>query len=211
MIKIIAIEREFGCGANLIADKLAAHLGWKLLDQSLTEEIARLAQVTPAAVEKCDGRLDSWVYRLGRVFWRGSYERSLPVSGQETFDADRLVALFKQIVDEAAAAGHCVIVGRGSPYFLRDRTDTLRLFLYAPRPHKFKIVMAHANNDEAKANELLDSIDRDRKEFVKHYFGMEWPHRLLYHAMFNAAMGDEITLQAILNLMDALNKKEGPP
>jgi len=106
-----------------------------------------------------------------------------------------------------AATGNCVIVGRGSPYFLRDRADTLRVFLFAPREFKFRRVLTRTKN-EAEANELLDSIDRDRKHFLKHYFGVEWPHRPLYHAMLNTALGNDLVLGTILNLMDALNKKE---
>ncbi len=44
MIKIITIEREYGCGGGEIAQKLANQIGWKLWDQLLTEEIARLAK-----------------------------------------------------------------------------------------------------------------------------------------------------------------------
>ena len=46
MIKIITIEREYGCGGGDIAQLVAKRLGWKLWDQSLTEEIARLAAST---------------------------------------------------------------------------------------------------------------------------------------------------------------------
>ena len=207
MIRIIAIEREFGCGGSALAETLAARLGWKLLDRSLTEEVARIAQVTRAVVEQREGHLDPLLYRLGKVFWRGSYERSLPVDEHETFDADRLVAIVQQVVEQAAATGNCVIVGRGSPYFLRDRADTFRVFLYAPREYKFRLVLTHTKN-EVEANELLDSIDRDRKDFLKHYFGVEWPHRPLYHAMLNTALGEDPILATIFNLMDALNKKE---
>ncbi|MGA2602817.1 MAG: cytidylate kinase-like family protein [Verrucomicrobiia bacterium] len=207
MIRIIAIEREYGAGGSVIAEKLAEHLGWKLMDRQITEEIARMAKVTPATVEQREGHLDPLLYRLGRVFWRGSYERSLPVDEHETFDADRMVAIVQQIVEQAAATGNCVIVGRGSPYFLRDRADTLRVFLFAPREFKFRFVLTHTKN-AAEANELLDSIDRDRKDFLKHYFGVEWPHRPLYHTMLNTALGNDLVLATILHLMDALNKKE---
>ena len=54
MIKIIALEREYGAGASVIADQLAARLGWKLLDQSLTDEIAKLARVERASVQHCE-------------------------------------------------------------------------------------------------------------------------------------------------------------
>ena len=47
MIRIITVEREYGCGGGEIAQRLAEHLGWKLWDQLLTEEIARLARIVP--------------------------------------------------------------------------------------------------------------------------------------------------------------------
>ena len=50
MFRVITIEREYGCGAPAIAAELADHLGWKLWDRLLTEEIARLANVEPSAV-----------------------------------------------------------------------------------------------------------------------------------------------------------------
>ena len=40
MIKIITIEREYGCGGGEMAQSLAKHLGWKLRYELLTEEIA---------------------------------------------------------------------------------------------------------------------------------------------------------------------------
>jgi cytidylate kinase len=207
MIRIIAIEREFGCGESVLVETLAARLGWKVLDQSLTEEVARIAQVARVVVEQREGRLDPLFYRLAKVFWHGCYEKGIPISGQEAFDADRALTLVKQVVEQAADAGNCVIVGRGSAYFLRERTDTLRVFLFAPREFKFRFLLGHTHN-EAKANELLDTVDHNRKMFVKHYFGVEWPHRSAYHAMLNAALGNDLVLATILNLMDALNKKE---
>ena len=59
MFRLITIEREYGCGAADIAAQLADHLGWKLWDQLLTEEIARLANVDRSAVRRCDERMDS--------------------------------------------------------------------------------------------------------------------------------------------------------
>ena len=51
MIKIIAIEREYGSGGGELAQLLAKRLGWKLWDQLLTEEIARLADCPKSVVE----------------------------------------------------------------------------------------------------------------------------------------------------------------
>ena len=51
MFRVITIEREYGCGAAEIARRLSDRLGWKLFDQSLTQEIARLARI--ATNPKC--------------------------------------------------------------------------------------------------------------------------------------------------------------
>ena len=148
MIRVITVEREFGAGGTIIAEKLAERLGWKLWDQALTAEIARLAQVDPASVERLDERCDSLFYRLMKVFIRGSYERSLPVTGLAHFDADSMVAFMHRVIDGAAAEGNCVIVGRGAPYFLRDREDAFHVFVYAPWEEKIRRVRMSGKSEE---------------------------------------------------------------
>ena len=81
MFRLITIEREYGCGAGSIAAQLSGRLGWKLWDQLLTEEIARLAHVDQSAVRRCDERMDSRLHRLAKSFWRGSYERNSAAVG----------------------------------------------------------------------------------------------------------------------------------
>jgi cytidylate kinase len=41
MIRVLTVEREYGCGGGDIARKVADRLGWALWDQTLTTEIAR--------------------------------------------------------------------------------------------------------------------------------------------------------------------------
>src|SRR5262245_38327084 len=64
MVRIITIEREFGSGAAGIARLLAERLSWKLWDQRLTKEIARLAQCDQAQVAQREERMDPLYYRL---------------------------------------------------------------------------------------------------------------------------------------------------
>jgi Cytidylate kinase-like family len=71
VIRIITIEREYGSGAAQIAEKLAVRLGWKLWDQLLTQEIARLAHCERSATEKREERLDPLYYRLLKSFALG--------------------------------------------------------------------------------------------------------------------------------------------
>ena len=199
MIRIITIEREYGCGAATIAEKLAAQLGWKLRDELLTHEIARLSHCEQSAVEVREERRDPLYYRLLRSFTLGSYEGS-PGVPAESLDADSIVKISKQVVEQAAASGNCVIVGRGSQQFLRVRDDTLRFFLYASREEKVRRLVSEGNTED-NAERLVDTTDRERGAFIKMYFHAEWPDRSVYHAMINTLSGDETVIRAILSFL----------
>ena len=95
-LRILSVEREYGSGGAVIAAELARRLGWKLWDQALTEEVAKLARVSPAAAERHDERRDPLLYRLAKVYARGSYESSMPVEDEHVFDAERMVALLDE-------------------------------------------------------------------------------------------------------------------
>ena len=205
MIKILTIEREYGSGAGEIAQKIAERLGWKLWDQLLTCEIARLADCDQSEVEQREERKDPLYYRLFKSFLRGSFEGSLNVSRLKVLDSDSILSITERVVQKVAVEGNCVIVGRGSQYFLRDRRDTLRIFLYAPAEEKVRRLISRGKS-ETEAVELVASVDSERAEFIKEYFGKEWPNRVLYHAMLNTATGDEAVIQMVLNLMAAMSK-----
>jgi len=190
----------------MIAARLAELLGWKLWDHLLTEEIARLAQVDPSAVMRCDERVDSPLHRLAKVFWRGSYERSSPL-GQQIFDTDRMMAMMQDIMNKIGQEGKAVVVGRGAPYFLRDHPDAFHVFLYAPRAEKIRRTVADGHS-ESEAEEMVDSVDRERIAYVKHYFNADWPTRSLYHVMVNTAVGDELVIKTILDTMRLV--EDGP-
>jgi cytidylate kinase len=205
MYRVITIEREYGCGGAEIARVLAQKLGWKLWDRELTAEIARIANVDPAAVSMCEERVDSTFQRLVKVFWRGSYERSANLEYQP-FGPDRMVEVGEEVMKDIADRGNCVIIGRGAPYFLRERFDTFHVFLYAPRGEKLRRVQ-NRGTKLRDAEDLVDTVDRERIEFIKHYFHADWPTRSLYHVMINTAMGDEHVISTVLHTMHELEEK----
>ena len=207
MIRIVTIEREYGAGGAAIAEKLAARLGWTLWDQSLTAEIARQAHVDQASIERLEERVDPLFYRLMKVFMRGSYERSLPVENLDYLDCENLVPFMSRVIENAAAAGECVIVGRGATYLLRDRLDAFHVFVYAPWDEKMRR-LRELGKSETEATDLLQSIDQERATFIRTYFGKEWPTRHFYHLMLNSKVGDETVIRTILGEIAALAGRE---
>jgi len=206
MIKIITVEREYGCGGGEIAQRLAERLGWKLWDHLLTEEIARLAECPSAEVECREERNDPLYYRLFKSFLRGSYEGSINAHKLKLVDSECIVRFTKQVVCKAAGEGNCVIVGRGSQHFLANREDALRVFLYAPTDDKVRRVVARGKSVQ-EAEQLVEAVDRERTHFIEKYFNVEWPARSLYHLMLNTTIGEEDVVQTIVNFKKSLDSK----
>jgi hypothetical protein len=209
MIRAIAIEREFGCGGSEIAAQLAKLLGWKLWDHELTEEIARLTRSTPQVVEQREWKNDPAVYRVFKSFLRGAFEGGLPPTDRlKLLDARRIAAVSEQAVNLALSGGPCVIVGRGSQYFLRNRKDVLRAFLYASRTFKIQRLIAAGTPQEEAITEI-DTIDRDRAAFVKRYLKLNWPEIHLYDAMLNTEMGDSFVAEILAHcIQQAARQKQ---
>jgi cytidylate kinase len=206
MIKIVTIEREYGSGGGEIAQLLAKQLGWKLWDQLLTEEIARLADCPKAVVEGREERTDPLYYRLFKSFLRGSYEGSLNAHKLKLVDSECILKFTEQVVLDAAKTGNSVIVGRGSQHFLRNRQDTLRLFLYARREDKVRRLLTRGKS-ENEAEQLVDTVDRERVDFIQKYFHVEWPDRAVYHTMINTGIGDQAVVHMILDFMKTVGEK----
>jgi cytidylate kinase len=205
MIKILTVEREYGSGAAEISQRVAERLGWKLWDQLLTNEIARHMECDKSHVERHEERRDPLYYRLLKSFMRGSFEGSMIAPQLKVADAEGIRQVAEQLVMNAANEGNCVIVGRGSAYYLRDRADAFHVFIYAPFEEKVRRLRT-AGKTEAEAAQLVETVDTERSAFIKLHFGIEWPARRFFHLMMNSTIGDEAVVQTILNSLAAVQR-----
>jgi hypothetical protein len=202
MVHAITIEREFGCGGSEIAHLVASRLGWSLWDERLTQEIARLTESTPEAVERREWRTDPLVYRLFQDFLRGAFEGGLPPTHRlHLLDARRIAAVSETAVKTAFSGPPSVIVGRGSQYFLRYRKDVFRVFLYASRDYKIRRLIDRGATQD-KAIEQVDTTDKARAAFVRQYLGLKWPDSRLYDVMFNTETGDAFVADMLVRCVE---------
>ena len=67
------------------------------MGRTVTQEIARLTESTPEAVERREWRRDPVVYRIFQDFLRGGFEGGLPPTNRLHFlDARRIAAVFQK-------------------------------------------------------------------------------------------------------------------
>jgi cytidylate kinase len=204
-IRIITIDREYGSGGAVIAEKVATRLGWMLWDQRLTDEIARRMDCEGKDVEEHQEKRDPAFYRLLKSFMRGSFEGSLNARRLGMVDTECVREVVLQILPEIAEKGNCVIVGRGSAYYLGTRSDAFHVFVYAPFEDRVRRLQS-TGKSKKESIELAETVDRERAEFVKQYFDIEWPDRHRFHLMVNSGMGEDVAVDTILDALALYTK-----
>jgi len=196
-VNVITVEREYGSHGGEFAHDLAAHLGWKLLDSELVAGAARMAGVDLELAARFDERLDPWYYRYGKIFWQDPVYAPAPTGEEHILDSERMLALMRQEIIEAANLGGCVIVGRGSACALAGRPRCFHIFVYATASAK-KEWFARAFPQQAQhAEQHLAAFDRRRAAAIRKFYQQEWCSRGLYHLLLNSCIGTRAMIAAV--------------
>jgi cytidylate kinase len=209
MVRVLTVSREYASGGGHLARRLAGRLGWRLMDRDLIQRIAQAARVEPQVAEQFDERVDPWFHRLSKAaLWRGAFEGVAAVTDEDFFDAARMAELARRLIEEAAALGDCVIVGRGAQCALRGRPEAFHLFVYAPRAERLKRARSRGAADPEFA---LNERDRARASYVREYYQEDTLNPHLYHLMINSALGEATAISTILTAMGKEGGTSGSP
>ena len=198
----ITITRLFGSGGGEVARRVAESLGWRLVDNSLIDAIAKGLHKTPAAVQAIDERAPSLAERVADALALGGGEvvaaslgTPMPPTEQRVADATR------EVIEEAIAKGPVVVVGRGAQAFLAERVDVLHVNCYAPHDKLVERVMMRDNLGRDEADKLVRTKNQQREQYVKRNFGREWLAPEHYHLMLNTAwLGLDRSVEMVLQL-----------
>jgi cytidylate kinase len=167
--RVLTLSRELGAGDTGFAPTLGDRLGLRVYDRELLKQEATRLGVNPVELEKIDEQPASIFQR----FRPGSvYQRYFEVLGQ--------------LMNELAARGGVLLVGRGGSRFLRDRPGVFHVRLVAPPEVRVRRVMEHRWLREAQARQLIAQTDAQRRRFYESYFGADWSSPLEYHVTVNS-------------------------
>ena len=198
----ITITRLFGSGGGEVARRVAESLGWRLVDNSLIDAIAKGLHKTPAAVQAIDERAPSLAERMADALALGGGEvvaaslgTPMPPTEQRVADATR------EVIEEAIARGPIVVVGRGAQAYLAERGDVLHVNCYAPHDKLVERVMMRDGLSHEEADKLVRTKNQQREQYVKRNFGREWLAPEHYHIMLNTAwLGLDRCVELVLEL-----------
>ncbi len=170
--KTLTVAREYGSGGAEIARRTAERLGWRLVDNELIARISAMAEVPVGHTVALDERVDPWLHRMTRRLWGAGGDGVSLVEPVDVLDAERVAAISKQLIEEAYAAGDCVIVGRGAQCVLHGAPGVFHVFVYGSWKDRVNRVRARLTEGEHVEDAILKA-DRQRRDYVQRYYGRD--------------------------------------
>ena len=162
---IITIGRQFGCGGKRIAEALGQKLGIPVYDNELIIKAAQESGFSAEFFKQSDEK--KRILSLASIFsWNSESDNYMSDKG-----------LFKiqcETIQRIAEQGPAIIVGRCSDYVLRDRGNTLDVFLTSPLEDRVRRVAEREGLSLEKAHEVVEKEDRNREEYYNYYTFGNW-------------------------------------
>ena len=183
---IITISRMYGSGGSDVAAALARELGWSLLDNAVIDAVAERTGLSTSEVAAREERMPSFVERLSTAMTMTTQEMLTPLANAKLpLSEERLLEVTHRVIEEAAARGPVVIVGRGAQEMLGSRDDLLGVFCYAPRESLIAYCMEHDHLDATEAAKRVDEVNKQRRDWVRANWKRDWIAHELYHLCVN--------------------------
>ncbi|WP_125114986.1 cytidylate kinase-like family protein [Agathobaculum sp. Marseille-P7918] len=187
---ILTIGCEYGSGGPDIAKMIAKDLGYPCYDRAIIDRIIEETGLSKEMAEKLEAGVE--------VRGRSQVLQNTASPSKYSILTDRVVYLQTQIIRKLADRGPCVIVGRCSDYVLRDRTDVLNAFVYAPESERLKHIMDVLKVSEEAARVLIDKNDKQLHARYKQMTGTYRGDRHNRHILIDSSvLGFEKTAKFI--------------
>jgi cytidylate kinase len=185
---VITISREFGAGGSAVAARVAAALGWTVVDNEFVARVAEKAGCAPDAVEAAQERAPGFLERLGRVLTLATPQLGEPDLGEPAdLQEERIAKLTESVVRELAERGRVVLVGRAAPAVLAWTEGTLHVRLVAPVPFRVRVVRERLGVDDEEARRRLTETDASRARYHRRFYEREWADPVHYDLVLNTA------------------------
>ena len=194
--RAVTLSRQTGCGALVVAEKLAEYLQqhskhapvWTVFDRNLMDKVledhnlpAYLARFLP------EDRISQLEDFLDEMF-----EVHPPVRTIVHQTAETMLKL--------AALGNVILIGRGGNVVTARLPDVLHIRLVAPFEKRVEHAHKYYNMTRADAHKFCLTEDRGRARYLKKYFGADINDPLLYHMVINTG---EMSYDAAARLIGA--------
>ena len=169
----ITVSREAGSGGKPIAKAVAKKLGFKFYDKQLINMIARKAKKRKQLIKSLDEKDRGFVDDLVHSLLNPDY-----------VPEEAYIKNLCKVVLSLARKANCVVLGRGGNFIAREYGG-LHVRVVAPFLVRAGYTAQYEGYSMYEARERVRKFDKDRKEFIKQYFGKDASNANYYDLVVN--------------------------
>lgn len=194
---VITIARQYGSGGLKIGKRLAEELGICCYDSEMLKLVSDSRNMRDHLVAHDDRIKDTALFEVASRRYDGS---ELPKESDDFISMRNLFEYQSDIIRELADREPCIIVGRCANYILRDRADTLSIFIHAPIEYRMRRASSVHSMTKKELESYINSIDRHKASYYKYYTGSEWTDLRNYDLSLNSeALGIQKCVDEIIS------------
>jgi len=199
----ISISRDFGCMANVIAQKLSRELTkrnektgiqkeWKWINKVILHESAKALELSPSKIE--------YVFQSQR---KTMMDEIVNAMSTRYYKSDkRIRKTILEVIRSIAKTGHVIIVGRGGVAFAKDNPKSLHIKLTAPIKWRVDRIARNYKKSRKDALKYLLEVDAERQFLINSFLGFE-ADCSIFDLVFNRqTLKDDEIISTIINLME---------
>lgn len=193
---VISIARQYGSGGRTVGKMLAEKLGISFYDK----EIIRMASDESGIDLKLFGKVEGGDSVKPSLFGKSPiYTGKLHQPDSRDFISDENIFSYQaKIVNDLAEKESYVIVGRCVNYVMKDRPNTLRVFVHAPWEFRVEQASAKISGSREDVEKFLLKDDKRKQDYYRRFTGGVWNDATNYDLCLNSGkLGFEKCVEAI--------------
>lgn len=194
----ISISRDFGCMANVIAQKLSVELTkrnkqkgirkeWKWINKVILEEAANALELSPSKIE--------YVFQSQR---KTIMDEIVSAMSARYYKSDKKIRkTITDVIRSIVVTGNVIIVGRGGVAFKKDNPRSLHIKLIAPIEWRVDRISKNYEKNRQEALKYILEIDQERKYLIDSFMGFDTDDSV-FDIIFNRQTMDDETIISIM-------------
>jgi cytidylate kinase len=200
---VVTFSVQLGSDGFAIAQTVAEKLSYRYLDNEVIAQAAAMAGVSPetvAAAERWPTFVERMLERLALTTVVSEGVLPTPPANPATMmltSADYR-QLIEQVVESLAESGHCVIVGHAGQAILRNTPQVFKVLVHGSRQRRAERLAAEQGIEVKDALVQVKDSDRQREEFFKHVYNLEWLDSSTYDMTINTDDVETSTAVALI-------------
>ena len=195
---IVTISHEYGSGGRQIAEILAKDLGIPFYDKDIIRMAAERSGMSAGFIESSDEDIpNTFLHNLKYA----AYSNYDTISYYGAPVTDTVFIAQTAVIKDLAAQGSCVIVGRCSPFILRNDPALVAVFVRGLLEDRTRRAVELHGLPQKNAIERVKRIDKGRINYYKYYTNRQWGSVENYDLMVNTTVSGIDGAVAVIKAM----------